>query len=97
MNEHGIWIQDHESKAGLLWNSFRNSMATTSSPVMLFDLDSMITHINGLDTLANSHAEVDSVVKHMPNDKAPGPDGFNSLFLKKMLVGYQGGFLQAMH
>jgi hypothetical protein len=83
MNEHGIWIQDHESKAGLLWNSFRNRMGTTSSPAMLFDLDSMITHINGLDTLANSHAEVDSVVKHMPNDKAPGPNGFNSLFLKK--------------
>lgn len=27
--------------------------------------------------------EIDLVIKRMPNDKAPGPDGFNGLFLKK--------------
>lgn len=25
-NDQGVWIQDHESKAGLLWNSFRSRM-----------------------------------------------------------------------
>lgn len=24
LNEHGVWVQDHESKAGLLWNSFKS-------------------------------------------------------------------------
>lgn len=52
---------------------------------MLFDLASIITPVEGLENIAATilPAEVDSVVKHMPNDKAPGPDGFNGLFLKK--------------
>jgi len=94
MNEHGVWIQDHESKAGLLWTAFRNRMGATSSPTMLFDLTSMITQVDGLDALVSpiSHDEVDSVVKHMPNDKAPGPDGFNGLFLKKCWQFIKGDF-----
>jgi hypothetical protein len=27
--------------------------------------------------------EIDLVIKEMPSDKAPGPDGFNGMFLKK--------------
>jgi hypothetical protein len=85
MNEHGAWVQDHESKAGLLWIAFRNRMGSTSHPTMLFVLNSMIATIDGLDDLASpiSHDEIDGVVKHMPSDKAPGPNGFNGLFLKK--------------
>ena len=30
-----------------------------------------------------SHEEIDNIVKKMPGDKAPGPDGFNGSFLKK--------------
>jgi hypothetical protein len=30
--------------------------------------------------------EIDQIVKSMPPDKAPGPDGFNGLFLKKLLA-----------
>jgi hypothetical protein len=69
-------------------------MGATSSPTMLFDLANMITQVEGLDTLASpiSHAEIDSVVKHMPNDKAPGPNGFNDLFLKKCWQFIRGDF-----
>jgi hypothetical protein len=28
-------------------------------------------------------SEMDAVIKAMPSDRAPGPDGFNSLFLKR--------------
>jgi hypothetical protein len=30
-----------------------------------------------------SRKEIDDVIKAMPSDRAPGPDGFNGLFLKK--------------
>jgi hypothetical protein len=30
-----------------------------------------------------SHAKIDTVVRNLPTDKAPGPDGFNTDFLKK--------------
>jgi hypothetical protein len=26
--------------------------------------------------------EIDDIIKHMPNDKSPGPDGFNNEFFK---------------
>lgn len=84
MNEHGVWIQNHEGKAGLLWSSFRNRMGMTSSPVMLF-VAKLITPVGDLESLTApfSIVEIDNIVKHMPSDKAPGPDGFNGLFLKK--------------
>jgi hypothetical protein len=39
----------------------------------------------GLEDLSNpfSTQEIDAVIKFMLVDKAPGPDGFNGLFLKK--------------
>jgi hypothetical protein len=59
-------------------------MGMTSSPNMVFDLSSMITPVDGLDILAAPFQidEIDSIVKLMPVDKAPGPDRFNGLFLK---------------
>ena len=94
MNDQGIWIHDHEGKAGLLWNSFRNRMGTTSSPTMLFDLSSLVTPVNDLDSLAAPilQEEVDLVVKRMLADKAPGPDGFNGRFLKKCWQFIKGDF-----
>jgi hypothetical protein len=69
-------------------------MGTTSSPTMLFDLASMITPLDGLESIADPilHSEIDSVVKKMPSDKAPGPDGFNGLFLKKCWHFIKGDF-----
>jgi hypothetical protein len=69
-------------------------MGTTSSPDMFFDLSSLITQVDGLDHLVDPFQtdEVDLVVKRMPPDKAPGPDGFNGLFLKKcwQLINHTG-------
>ena len=69
-------------------------MGTTSSPTMLFDLAKLVTQINDLDMLAAPilEDEIDSVVKHMPIDKAPGPDGFNGFFLKKCWQFIKGDF-----
>ena len=52
---------------------------------MGFDLSALITPIEGLEILTKPFEkdEMDKVVKHMPVDKAPGPDGFNGLFFKK--------------
>ena len=52
---------------------------------MGFDLASLIAPVEGLDVLTEPFGkeEMDEVVKHMPVDKAPGPDGFNGLFFKR--------------
>lgn len=51
---------------------------------MLFDLSQLLQEHN-LEHLSQQFTteEIDEVVKHLPSDKAPGPDGFNGYFLKK--------------
>jgi hypothetical protein len=45
----------------------------------------MIDTHDGLEhsSVSFSNEEIDNVVRQMPIDKAPGPDGFNGLFFKK--------------
>ena len=51
---------------------------------MCFDLTRLITpqDLSELEVPFKT-TEIDEVIKHMPVDKAPGPDGFNGLFMKK--------------
>jgi hypothetical protein len=78
-------VQDHAGKAGMLWAALRHRMGSTSSPNMTFDLSLLIQPVNDLDSLVGPflQEEIDLIVRKMPLDKAPGPDGFNGLFLKK--------------
>jgi len=52
---------------------------------ILFDLEDLITPVDELEGLVLPFIteEIDSVILSMPNDKAPSPNGFNSLFFKK--------------
>lgn len=84
-NEDGLWVEDHEGKAGIIWNSFRGRMGVSESPAMLYDLHSLISTQEDLECLIDpfTNEEIDGIVKRMPMDKAPGPDGFNGFFLKR--------------
>ena len=52
---------------------------------MGFNLTNLIKPVEGLDVLTKPFEkdEMDDIVMHMPTDKAPGPDGFNGMFIKK--------------
>ena len=86
-DDNGIVVTDHASKAAILLVAFKNRMGISLQPQMQFDLSSLIAATVHLDSLVVpfSREEIDNVIKLMPSDKAPGPDGFNGLFLKKML------------
>jgi len=55
-----------------------------SSILTMYDLD-------GLDS-DFSQDEIDMVIKSLPNNHAPGPDGFNGLFFKKCWNIIKGDF-----
>jgi hypothetical protein len=82
---NGNLVCDHEGKAALLLQEYKNRMGITLRSHMLFDLDNPIPFRGGLDSLVQPflRREVDLIIKAMPTDKAPGPDGFNGLFMKK--------------
>lgn len=60
-------------------------MGISSNPTMLFNLQMLIEPKDGLDDLIAPilSEEVDAIIKKMPTDKAPRPDGFNGMFMKK--------------
>lgn len=49
-----------------------------------YNLSDLLTplDLDGLDAYFSS-AEVEMVIKSIPNSHAPSPDGFNGLFIKK--------------
>ena len=55
------------------------------STVTPSNIQSYLNEVQDLDGLVQpfSEEEIEGIVKHMKTDKAPGPDGFNGLFLKK--------------
>jgi hypothetical protein len=52
---------------------------------MQFDLAHIIKRVEGLDelTVPFTKKEMDEVIKAMPADRAPVPDGYNGMFVKK--------------
>ena len=54
----------------------------TSQAVILSDVVNVVPDLDQL-VLPFTSEEIEGIVKEMKTDKAPGPDGFNGLFLKK--------------
>jgi hypothetical protein len=78
---------DHEGKASILWKAFKDRMGKCEKPEMLFNLDDIYGQSNNADILNSleipfTEQEIEDVVKSLPNDKSPGPDGFNNEFIK---------------
>lgn len=81
-------MHDHDSKANLLWQSYKTRLGTTDFSGIQFDLNQhfIAQRAQNLEQLiANfSRTDIDQVVKNLPSYKAPGPDGFNIDFTKNV-------------
>jgi hypothetical protein len=78
-------ITDHYGKATLLWQTYKYRMGQSLNPTMAFDLANLVHRSDDLEHLSEPFTkdEMDAAVQRMPTDKAPGPDGFNGMFIKK--------------
>jgi hypothetical protein len=76
---------DHQSKANILWEAFKDGLGTSDTPEMMFNLEQLLHRAENLDWLSDafSKEEIDAVIASLPSDKSPGPDGFNTDFVKK--------------
>jgi hypothetical protein len=61
-------------------------MGSSNNPEMQYNLEELVRNHEGLDQVSApfSKEEIDNVVRQMPVDKAPGPDGFNWMFSKNV-------------
>jgi hypothetical protein len=82
--EDGRLVTEHTEKAALFWHEFKNRMGVSVQPQMIFDLNQLIMQLDLQELVAPfTNEELDAVAKDLPNDKAPGPDGYNGHFFKK--------------
>jgi hypothetical protein len=87
-NEDGLLFSDHNSKVAILW--------TDSTPVILFNLYILIPSSDCFHGMEDpfSIEEIESTIKMLHIEKAPGPDGFNGLFIKKCWTIIKDDFLK---
>lgn len=80
----GTLVTDHNAKEAVLFNVYKERLGACSVPTMKFNLPAIIKKIDGLEalTIPFTRKEIDEVVRSMPTNRAPGPDGFNGAFLK---------------
>jgi hypothetical protein len=80
----GRTVSSHAEKAALLWEEYKERLGVTIQTEMYFDLGTLVTN-HDLQSIDQpfTQEDIDLVIKHLPTDKAPGPDGFNGAFLKK--------------
>jgi hypothetical protein len=85
IDDQGAELVSHKDKELLIWQSFKERLGKSSFSPVPFDptyLDNVTADLSSLiETF--SKTEIDAVVKALPSDKAPRPDGFNTDFLKK--------------
>ena len=80
-------ITDHEGKAAILWEAFKKRLGQSNGHTMHFDLSEMYENRVEPEVFQDlekpfTQKEIDDVVKNLPTDKSPGPDGFNNEFIK---------------
>jgi len=81
----GRLVVEHSEKAALFWNEFKGRMGISVQSQMIPDLQDLLPQHDLQDlVIPFSWNEIDEVAKSLPIDKAPGPDGFNGHFIKKV-------------
>jgi hypothetical protein len=79
----GVIAVEHEHKAAVSWNSFRDRLGQSEYGDMASDLNDLIQTVELVDfDEPFTSNEIDALIKELPIDKASGPDGFNGMFIK---------------
>jgi hypothetical protein len=78
-------MTDHHGKASLLWEEYKVRLGCSVQTHMFFNIQDLVQQhdLHHIET-PFTREDIDNVVKRLPTDKAPGPDGFNGLFIKKV-------------
>jgi hypothetical protein len=78
-------VVSHKDKEEVLFQAFKNRLGSSQPTSMVFNLSELIQPAHNLSTLdlPFSRSEIDQIIRNLPSNKSPGPDGFNTDFVKK--------------
>ena len=79
-----VIVTNHDQKAGILWEAFKNRLGVSVFTEVTYDLHSLLQR-HDLNFLADDFTEEDynKVISEIPSNHAPGPDGLNGKCIKK--------------
>lgn len=99
VSDQGVSFQSHKDKELIIWQEFKNRLATSNFTYFAVDPASFIQSVDGLSFLEDpfSTQEIDNVIKNLLNDKSPGPDGFSNEFMKASWPVIQNDFYSLCH
>jgi hypothetical protein len=82
--DDGRTVDSHDEKVAAFLSSFKQRMGISHSLDIFFNLEELFQRIDGLQEISCpfSKDEIDKIIKSLPTDKSPGPDGFNGMFVK---------------
>lgn len=84
VSDQGVTLHSHQDKETVIWHEFKERLATSNFIAFTIDPSVFIQRFKNMDFLEDPFMpqEIDDIVKSLPNDKSPGPNGFNNEFLK---------------
>lgn len=83
-SREGAIATEHRDKEIMLWQEFKERMGLTEfsgftiNPVDLIQPNTDLAYLETPFT----REEIDAIIRSLPNNKSPGPDGFNNEFIK---------------
>lgn len=85
MSREGVMVSGHNEKEQILWEDFNVRLGTSEFSGFSVDPYFFIQRVDNLQSLEDpfTQAEIDSIIKTLPNEKSSSLDGFNNEFLKK--------------
>jgi hypothetical protein len=84
LSSDGVVLEDHQIKDVSFPRCFMHRMGVSFPPYENLNIHASIQPADSLHSpvVKFSIKEVEVVIKHINLDKAPGPNGFNGMFLK---------------
>lgn len=80
----GTLAMTHKEKETLLWEEYKERLGTTEYTRFGIEPSAVLERSNELQFLEEpfSVIKIEDIIKALPNDKSPGPDGFSNEFMK---------------
>jgi hypothetical protein len=84
-SDNGMVAFSHKDKEEVLFQAFKDRLGTSQPTSMVFNLSELLQPANNLSTLELpfSRGEIDQIIRNLPTNKSPDPDGFNTDFVRK--------------